>query len=103
VEQWPATLLPGSQISWKLADDVKLNLGSGYKRLLKKGTIWNCIGKIEQGDVLRTDDQVLTVEASNVFEAYIVVSGGLINGFYLPVERTYSPLPSPEAIRIEKF
>jgi hypothetical protein len=48
-----------------------------------------------QGDVFRTADQVLTVEASHIHEAYIVVWGSMLRGFYLPVEGTFSPLSSP--------
>ncbi len=46
---------------------------------------------MSQGDVYKTRDQVLTVEASNVQEAYIVVESGRLVGFYMPVERTFSP------------
>jgi hypothetical protein len=38
--------------------------------------------------VYATRDRVLTVEASNVHEAYIVVSNGKLVGFFLPVEKT---------------
>ena len=75
-----------------LSQDINVQLGGGYSRTLKKKTRWDCIGKIPQGDVYKTKDQILTVEASNVFEAYIVVSSNELVGFYLPVEATFSPL-----------
>jgi len=76
--------------SFELADDVTINAGVGYKRTLKRGTRWRPVGRITQGDIYRTNDQVLTVEASNIHEAYIVVSSGKLVGFYLPVEKSFS-------------
>lgn len=75
-----------------LAQDINAELGGGYNRTIKKDTRWDCVGKIPQGDVYKTRDQILTVEASNVFEAYIVVLSNELVGFYLPVEGTFSPL-----------
>ena len=75
-----------------LGGDVTVTPSGGYDRTLKQGTRWECRGRIEQGWVYRTRDQVLTLEASNVFEADIVVSGRTLTGFYLPVERAYSAL-----------
>ena len=75
-----------------LSEDVTVTPSGGYARTLKQGTRWECRGRIEQGWVYRTRDQVLTLEASNVFEADIVVSGQTLTGFYLPVEQAYSAL-----------
>lgn len=75
---------------FELADDVDISgAPCGYGRLLKKGTNWHVVGSLEQGDVYRTSDQVLTVECSNIHEAYIVVSGRMLTGFYLPVEKGF--------------
>jgi len=74
-----------------LEHDVPLTLPFGYRRVLKQGSTWSYVGTIEPGDIFATRDQVLTVEASNIHEAYIVVNGEKLVGFYLPVERTYSP------------
>ena len=75
-----------------LSTDVTVTPSGGYARTLKRGTRWECRGRIDQGWVYRTRDQVLTLEASNVFEADIVVLDGTLTGFYLPVERAYSAL-----------
>ena len=86
VNQTPAHLTTQSAISsWKLLDDVDVRLGTGYSRKLKKETKWDYVGSIESGDVYSTKDQILTVEASNIFEAYIVVSDDNLIGFYLPI------------------
>jgi hypothetical protein len=96
VDQIPTQLdvAASSKNSFELQQEVKVNLPSGYSRVLKKGTKWDFVGTASQGDVYKTKDQVLTVEASNIHEAYIVISSGKLVGFYLPVERSFSPLGS---------
>jgi hypothetical protein len=105
VEQTPAQLVSAASAkpAFVLEQDVPINLGFGYTRVLRKGTRWTYVGEISKGDVYKTADQVLTVEASNIHEAYIVLEGRKLVGFYLPVERTYTPaaesksLPTKEA------
>jgi hypothetical protein len=105
VEQTPVTLVSGiaAKPAFVLEQDVPISVGYAYKRVLRKGTRWTYLGAIAQGDVYKTGDQVLTVEASNIHEAYIVVENRKLVGFYLPVERTYTPvvesksLPSTDA------
>ena len=92
-----------SKSSFELLDDVNINLGTGYSRTLKKGTIWHYVGAISYGDIFKTDDQILTVEASNIYEAYIVISSFKIVGFYLPVEKSFSPLNDSKEINIRKI
>jgi len=88
--------------SFVLAKNVDLQLG-GYNRILKKGTRWNCMGSIAQGDIYKTKDQVLTIEASNIFEAHIVVNANKLVGFYLPVEHTFSRLDKPIELTVQEF
>ena len=104
VKQEPARFEPDTSIqdAWKLAEDVEISLDTGYKRKLKAGTRWECIGKIENGDVYKTKDQILTVEGSNIYEACIVVSEGQLVGFYLPANQTFSPLSSKKSLPIER-
>jgi hypothetical protein len=94
VEQRPAQLesTDASSRPFELVADVNVDIGFGYHRVLKKGTKWRSVGKLPQGDVYTTSDQVLTVEASNIQEAYIVIESRKLVGFYLPVEKTFSPL-----------
>lgn len=72
-----------------LLQEVKVKLGSGFPTVLKAGTRWRQIGSVEQGDVYATKDQVVMVEASNNYEAQLVVAGSCVKGFYLPVEKTF--------------
>jgi len=88
---------------FQLDKEITVKLNSGYSRTLQKDTTWSYVGTISEGDVFQTNDQILTVEASNIYEAYIVVSSGTLLGFYLPVERAYSPLDKPEDISLTKI
>ena len=104
VKQEPAKFEPAGSVQeeWTLARDVVVSLDTGYKRTLKAGTRWQCIGKVEEGDVYQTHDQILTVEGSNIYEACIVVSEGTLVGFYLPGNQTFSPLSSKKLLPIER-
>ena len=95
VEQTPARLdtTGAGRGPFELASEVNVTIGAGYRRVLKKGTRWRYVGRLAQGDVFTTSDQVLTVEASNIHEAYIVVQSRKLVGFYLPVERSFTSLP----------
>ncbi|MGH8633933.1 MAG: hypothetical protein ACRET7_07355 [Burkholderiales bacterium] len=75
-----------------LVRNVEVELPTSYKRLLKQGSTWTYVGNIPQGEVFRPDSDVLTVEGSHVHEAYLVISASRLVGFYLPVEKAFSPL-----------
>jgi len=92
-----------SKPSFELEKEVNVDPGQGYRRKLKQGTKWNYVGTVSYGDVFRSKDQILTVEASNIHEAYIVVSSGKLVGFYLPVERSYSPLGDPPILYMKEI
>lgn len=77
-------------------DDVRVTQAPcGYSRTLRQKTRWELIGTIPEGEVFRSKDQILTVECSNVFEAYIVVSENRLMGFYLPVEKGFVSISDP--------
>ena len=104
IEHFPAELdsRKSCNISFVLVKNVDIQVDEGYNRTLKQGTRWNCIGRIEQGEVYKTKDQILTIEASNVFEAYIVVASRKLVGFYLPVEHAFSGLKNPIDLVIDE-
>jgi hypothetical protein len=88
-------LIPNSEgrINFIMKDAVKIEQAPcGYERTLLKGTRWELIGKIPEGDVYKTRDQVLTVECSHVYEAFLVISDRILKGFYLPVEKGFAPI-----------
>ena len=87
--------------AWVLQDAVKVSLVSGWASQLKVGTTWRQIGRIEQGDVIATHDQVVTVERSNMYEAAPVVANGRLVGFYLMVERAFTPADPAVPINLQ--
>lgn len=75
-----------------LQREVTVRLSTGYERQLGEGSRWRPIGSLPQGEVLRPVDSVFTIEGRQVHEAYLVVSGSQLVGFYLPGEARFSPL-----------
>jgi len=87
--------------TFTLKEELVLNnLPCGYNRKLKENSEWKKVGATEFGDVYKSLNQCLTLECSNVFEAYLVLNGNDITGFYLPVEDGYVALKNP--IKITK-
>jgi len=97
----PTSLAPSADIpnTVILTAPVDVRTPCSHIRTLKGGSKWEFAGKIPEGDVYKPLSQVLTVECSNIFEAYLVLSGRTLVGFYLPVERGYvsvkKPVPLP--------
>jgi len=84
-----------------LGEAVHLNnMPCGYSRKLHKGTTWRRIGIIEQGEVYKSLDQTLTLECSNIFEAYLVIQINQLTGFYLPVQDGFVPLKKPVELHL---
>jgi hypothetical protein len=81
---------------------VELRLDSGYHRRLEAGTEWQEIGSISEGRVLKPLDSTLTVEGAHMHEAYAVVREESLVGFYLPVERSFSPLSVPVRLSLKE-
>ncbi len=105
VRQVPAAVSmvnPGDSHAFILAKRLEVCLGTGFPTILKPQTTWRQVGVIEYGEVYRTADQIVKVEASNIHEAQIVVSNQWLVGFYLPVEKTFAPLKSPAALQTEQ-
>jgi hypothetical protein len=50
------------------------------------------------GEVFATKDQIVTVEASNIYEAQLIVANRCIVGFYLPVEKKFVPVSQSNPI-----
>jgi len=92
-----------SKAPFELEKEVDVKLDTGYSRKLKQGTKWNYVGTVQYGDIFKTNDQILTVEGSNIHEAYIVVLSGKLVGFYLPAVKSYSPLSEPNDLYIKKI
>jgi hypothetical protein len=77
----------------EIVQDTQLQLSAGYARTLPRGSVWELRGGLPEGAVYRRADGVFTVEGAHVHEAYLVIAGNRLVGFYLPVERAYSAYP----------
>lgn len=71
-----------------------ITLPTRYTRHIALNSRWRRVGHLPEGDVYRPVDTVFTIEGRQVHEAYLVVSGGELVGFYLPGEKRYSALNS---------
>lgn len=91
VQHEPTAALQPAQHSRQLGivQGLDVNLSTGFTTHIKPQTIWSLVGTLPQGDVYKSRDQVLTVEGADVHEAYLVVSGDELVGFYLPVEHAF--------------
>jgi hypothetical protein len=84
-----------------LASDLHLQPSVGFDRTLRKGTEWSLTGSLPQGEVYRPRNTVFTLEDINVHEAYLVLSGGRIVGYYLPAEHSYVAEQRPVSISLQ--
>jgi hypothetical protein len=82
----------GQAAEYVLAAPVELKLNTGYQRSLKQGSRWLRVGRVPQGEVYKPYMDVFTVEGAHIHEAYLVVDGSQLVGFYLPAERSYTNL-----------
>ena len=92
----PARLTPlssePSAATIALASDSTIRLSTGYSRTLAAGSRWRAVGRLPQGIVYQRVDGVFTIEGHHVHEAYLVVEGSTLQGFYLAGESNFSPL-----------
>jgi hypothetical protein len=79
-----------------------LRLDSGYNRTISAGTQFTQIGRIKEGAVLKPLSTTFTVEGAHMHEAYPVLDDRRIVGFYLPVERAFTPLSQSTLLFIEE-
>jgi hypothetical protein len=92
VVRQPATLAaaPSSEVV-EVQQEVEIALDSGYSRRLMRSSRWTQAGTLPQGQAYKSVGGVFTVEGAHVHEAWLVVSGGELVGFYLPVEKAFVP------------
>ncbi|KJK21262.1 hypothetical protein UB46_28290 [Burkholderiaceae bacterium 16] len=76
----------------KLLAPAHIQLDTGYTRQLAAHSVWKRVGSAPQGEVYRPVGTIFTIEGRQVHEAYLVLKGNKLVGFYLPGEQNYSPL-----------
>jgi hypothetical protein len=84
----------------EVLEDAAVSVGPGYHRVIGRGSVWTQIGRSVEGDVYKPVDRIFTVEGAHVHEAYLVLAGDRVVGFYLPVERAFSPAPDGPNTRL---
>lgn len=82
--------------------DVEAMPESRYARRIASGTEFVVVGRVAQGLVLKPTQTVLTVEGAHMHEAYAVHHDGQLVGFYLPVERAFTPLVKPVPMPLQE-
>jgi hypothetical protein len=90
----PARLAPAPRVAAaqeiQLQSPAAFRLGVHAGRELPAGSRWRAMGSLEQGTVYRPLNQVVVVEGRRVNEAYPVVQGNRLQGFFLPGEAAFS-------------
>jgi hypothetical protein len=103
VVRQPTTLTPlatgAERPQRELAEEAVVPVSSNYSRVLPRGSRWQLVGTVPQGGVYRRADGIFTVEGAHVHEAYLVIAGEKLVGFYLPVEKSYAPA-SPVVLKL---
>lgn len=98
----PTQLTPTTepQSTIEMLKDVTISIGPGYSRVISTGSVWTRIGRVGEGEVYKPVNRVFTVEGTHIHEAYLVLDGDRVVGFYLPVERAFSPAPDGTDTRL---
>jgi len=93
---------PSTQPDYVVEAAIAVSSNSGYERRVPAGSRWRLVGTIPQGDVYRRVDDVFSIEGAHMHEAFLVVAQGQLVGFYLPVEKSYSPARSAVPIAVQR-
>lgn len=88
--------------AWVVEQSTGVRFSSGYERQIPAGMALVEAGRLPQGMVLRPVRAVFSVEGMNVHEAWLVVDGARLVGFYLTYERAYSPLDPPIPLNLKE-
>lgn len=103
----PTTFTPAaSQANSKplqLARSVSALLTNDATVTLAGGSQWALAGTISQGQVYRKVGGTLIIDAKRLREAYPVVSGDTLVGFYFPGESSFTPLAYTPSLSLEQM
>ena len=93
VESTPATLATATAPrDIEIRGNTTIALSTGYSRRLEAGGRWREMGRLPEGAVFRPLDSVFSIEGRQAHEAWLVIDGTRLVGFYLPGEHRYSTL-----------
>jgi hypothetical protein len=80
------------------APEIRLQAAAPFRMAMGPGAVlpadsrWRAVGSLAQGTVYRPLNRVLLLEGQRVDEAWPVVHGGLLQGFFLPSEARFTPV-----------
>lgn len=69
---------------------------------LPAGSRWRPVGALAQGTVYRPLNQVLMLEGRPVQEAYPVLDGVRLQGFFLPAQASFAPVRAAVPLSLQK-
>jgi len=87
--------------SRRLISQVTVHVPSGRMIVLMAGTTFDLVGRVPQGEIFAPQDRMLTVRGPNAHEAYLVVENDVLQGFYLAVERTFTPIKNKVPLQFD--
>ena len=104
VAMQPAALAPPPRAAPDrvLVAPATASSSAGISRTLPAGTVLGHRGRIAQGEVWRPLNRTLTAAGRDAHEGWVVISGPNWIGFYLPVERAFSPAARPVPVTTEE-
>jgi hypothetical protein len=94
-------IAPRARPMLELTRSVTVTANTGYDRTIAAGSTWRLAGSTPEGEVYRPVGAVFAVEGANMHEAYLVVAGDRLVGFYLPGEGAFSPLATPVVLPVK--
>ena len=98
-DDMPASLRAGdARPDIVMTSKKKVGVSAMFRRVIPKDSRWSYVGSIAAGDVYQGVNTVFTVEGVDIHEAYLVISGRDLVGYYLPFEKTFEELGSPEPL-----
>lgn len=98
VDFQPATRGSGDELHLRKLASFRLELG--HARELPAGSRWRAVGSVAQGTVYRAVNSVFVLQGRRAGEAYPVVQGGRLQGFFLPGEASFSPVHASVALAL---
>ncbi len=104
VAMHPAALAPSPRTvpDRVLVAPATVRSSAGISRTLPVGTVLSHRGSVAQGEVWRPLNRTLTAAGWDAHEGWVVLSGPSWVGFYLPVERAFTPVSRPVPFTTEE-
>lgn len=97
----PATANAADARPLQLAKSVSAPLTNDATVTLAAGSQWILAGSVPEGQVYRKAGGTLMIDAKRLREAYLVIAGGKLVGFYFPGESAFTPVAYAPTLNLE--